>query len=121
MDNIWGWTVVVLKALAYVAVLCVIFFGILVYTSLPVALGVVSLSMTVLPGTDFVKEKIQYINSPNGKADIWSAASIAISFIAVIYGVMTDQIKGNDTTAYLSALAILIVIMLVSAFTKKAP
>ncbi|HCQ7177434.1 TPA: hypothetical protein OL716_004915 [Enterobacter cloacae] len=121
MDNILGWTVFVLKATFYTVVLCGISYTILTYTSLPVALGVVSLSMTILPGTDFVKEKIQYINSPNGKADIWGAASIALSIIAVIYGVFTDQIKGNDTIAYLVTLAILIVIMLISAFTKKAP
>ncbi|EFN8904623.1 hypothetical protein ACO1ZL_10520 [Escherichia coli] len=120
MDNRHSWTAFVLKAILYVIVLCFIFLGLMVYTSLPVALGIISLAMTILPGTNFVKEKIQYIDSPNGKSDIWTASCIAFSLIAVIYGVITDQIEGDDTIAYLTALGVLVVIILTSAFTNKA-
>ena len=60
---------------------------------------------------EFCKKNIQYIDSPNGKSDIWTASCIAFSLIAVIYGVITEQIKGDDTIAYLSVLGILVVIM----------
>lgn len=108
------------KLVILVVALCLIMFKLMDHYSLPVALGLISLAMTVLPGTDFVRNNIQYINPPNGKKyDIWGVSSISVGAFAVIRGIQENQIVGSDACAYKVLLVILFVIMILSASFEK--
>jgi hypothetical protein len=120
MRTLLCWIGSIGKPVILVVVLCLIMFKLMDHYSLPVALGLISLAMTVLSGTDFVRNNIQYINPPNGKTyDIWGLSSISVGVFAVIRGIQENQIEGSDASAYKVLLGILFLIMILSAIFKK--
>lgn len=120
MRTLLCWIGSIVKIVILVSVLCFIMIKLMEHYSLPVALGLISLAMTVLPGTNFVRNNIQYINPPNGKKyDIWGLSSIAVGVFAVIRGIQENQIVGSDAIAYKVLLFLLFLIMILSASFEK--
>lgn len=120
MRTLLCWIGSIGKIVILVSVLCFIMIKLMEHYSLPVALGLISLAMTILPGTNFVRNNIQYINPPNGKTyDIWGLSSIAVGVFAVFRGIQENQIAGSDAFAYKVLLFLLFMIMILSASFEK--
>lgn len=120
MKNILYWTWWYLKPVLLTLLICYILILLMEHYSIPVALGLISLAMTVLPGTDIIKKYVQINKAPNGKTtDIWGLISISVGIVGTIIGILEGQIIGKDANAYVFLLITLGIIMLVSAILKK--
>ncbi|MGR4049027.1 hypothetical protein [Kosakonia cowanii] len=90
-------------------------------------LGVISLSLTVLAGTDFVKKNTQINFTENGtKYDLWMIVSIAISISGVIAIWIDKNADKLDKIVYFITVGILAIIVACSVYMtckekKKAP
>lgn len=90
-------------------------------------LGVISLSLTVLAGTDFVKKNTQINFTENGtKYDLWMIVSIAISISGVIAIWLDKNADRLDKIVYSITVGILAIIVACSVYMtckekKKAP
>lgn len=89
-------------------------------------LGVISLSLTVLAGTDFVKKHTQINFTENGtKYDLWMIVSIAISISGVIAIWLDKNADRLDKIVYSITVGILAIIVACSVYMtckeKKAP
>lgn len=92
MKNFLLWLWCGVKFILLVAFLFFILVKLREYYSLSVALGLISLAMTVLPGTTIVKTYIQTITTPSGEThDIWMLASISVAFFAVIQSLLEKK------------------------------
>jgi hypothetical protein len=94
-----------------------VFFGLLFLYKVTVALGIVSLILTVLGGTDIVKKYFQYLQLPitKNETDVWTACSVAVAFTGTVAGVFKDEFTKFEGISYLVIIAILITIMYCSA------
>lgn len=120
MKNFLLWLWCGVKFILLVVFLLIILVKLQEYYSLSVALGLISLAMTVLPGTTIVKSYIQTITIPSGKTyDIWMLASISVAFYAAIQSLLEKKELSGDDKAYLCLIGILILIMICSAILTK--
>lgn len=115
--------------LATVMLIAVILLPAILNLGVPITLilGVISLSLTVLAGTDFVKKHTQINFTENGKKyDLWMIISIAISISGVI-GIWLDKNADRlDKIVYSITVGILVIIVIFSVCMtckekKKAP
>ncbi|MBN6033081.1 hypothetical protein [Pantoea ananatis] len=81
------------------------------------ALGMVSLTLTVLGGTDFIKDNFQYLKIPLTKrrSDILMVCGIAVGFTAVIVGMIKKEFNFLENISYGALLIILLLTMIMSA------
>ncbi|MDQ0629387.1 cation transport ATPase [Pantoea agglomerans] len=92
-------------------------------------LGIISLSLTVLAGTDFVKKHTQVTFKKDGeKTDLWMIISIGVSIGGVVAVWVDNNASKLDKDAYRIALIILVIIAGCSVYltekkkkNKKAP
>ncbi|WP_126356831.1 hypothetical protein [Cedecea lapagei] len=89
-------------------------------------LGIISLSLTVLAGTDFVNKNTKVTFKKDGsESDLWLVISIAIAIAGVIAIFKDDKTECIDKVAYGITVLVLSIIVGLSTYKtckdKKAP
>lgn len=116
-----------LTPLVTIALVVGAFFGLLFLYKVTVALGMVSLTLTVLGGTDFVKNKFQYLKLPgsNNQSDVWTVCSVAVAITGTAIGIWKREFSCFEGISYSVLIVFLCFIMYKSAkmheAKKKAP
>jgi len=130
LKKIWLFFKAICKLLFVTIILIlVIFLPVILKLEVPITLvlGVISLSLTVLAGTDFVKKNTQINFTENGtKYDLWMIVSIAISISGVIAIWIDKNADKLDKIVYFITVGILAIIVACSVYMtckekKKAP
>jgi len=98
-------------------VVYIVFLLLLIPFKATTALGMVSLTLTVIGGTDLIKENFQYLKIPFIKRcpDILMVCSIAVGFTAVIAGIFKDEFNFWEQSSYIALIIVLFSIMIMSA------
>lgn len=98
-----------------------VFFLLMQYYTLPVSLGLISLTLTVVSGTTVVKTYFQYLKLPKMKkpADLILVSSIAVALVATGWGIFKDSLERYESITYAVLIVVLIGIMCFSAKKKR--
>jgi succinate-acetate transporter protein len=115
----WNYKTEFKKYLAWLTlpVVYFVFLLLLIPFKATTALGMVSLTLTVLGGTDFIKDNCQYLKIPLTKrrSDILMVCGIAVGFTAVIAGMVKKEFNFLENISYGALLIILLLTMIMSA------
>ncbi|SJZ36494.1 hypothetical protein [Pantoea eucalypti] len=115
----WNYKTEFKKYLAWLTlpVVYFVFLLLLVPFKATTALGMVSLTLTVLGGTDFIKDNFQYlkIRFVKRRPDILMVCGIAVGYSAVIAGIVKNEFNFWEQFSYISLLIILTLTMIMSA------
>ena len=106
-----------LRPLLTIPVVIVAFIILMMFYSVPIALGLISLSLTVLSGTTVIQKKFQYFQLPSMKkpADLILVNSVAVAIVATIWGALDGSLKTYESITYAILIIILVVIIYFSA------
>jgi len=115
----WNYKTEFKKYLAWLTlpVVYFVFLLLLIPFKATTALGMVSVTLTVLGGTDFIKDNCQYLKIPLTKrrSDILMVCGIAVGFTAVIAGMVKKEFNFLENISYGALLIILLLTMIMSA------